>query len=310
MRPAQLILYPSVEYTAKFRSFAFKVTDAEFALVIMGASRDQFEVLLDESEEKPGLYILQAESTVVYVGQSKNLATRLKQHRGADKISFVRGFILTREYGLAGYLDYGEARLYERLTKQGFSLEQSSLHGVVGKRRKLLTNSMEAAHVLMADTFIDRFLEYASALGLITPDDSGDEGSEEPEDGFKMGLDQQSTNNPVDETSKRSVRTTLIVKDSEGNLISPGDPGQQSGADVFIKCLEIAGCDKVESIGIKINGEPLISSNPHCNYVPQSHKCGQWYIATHSSTASKFKILSEVSAALSLDWDIRIVPRR
>jgi predicted GIY-YIG superfamily endonuclease len=91
--------------------------------------------LLKEVGDLPSLYILQAEDSTVYVGQSKALGGRLKTHRTSGKIGFNRILAMVRDQSLAQYLDYAEAKIYDELTKRGLRLDQADLSAGLETKR-------------------------------------------------------------------------------------------------------------------------------------------------------------------------------
>jgi predicted GIY-YIG superfamily endonuclease len=258
-----------------------------------------------------GLYILQAADGTVYVGQSKDLAVRLRQHRLANKIDYVRGFVMTREKALASYLDYGEARLYELLKKQSYKLAQSNLSGVLEKRRTILGDTLGAAHIRVADQLVSRFLLHASAPGLALPvwattavDVTDDSDFDPPVPNITDSAD------PVQVPAfSKKAPTTLLVLDEANKPVGNAEIGQSRGADVFADCIIAAGPERVATLGLRLRGQSLVSNSQHSEYASSSQQRGNWYILTHSNTAEKARILSQISAALSLGWTIRVIPR-
>lgn len=162
---AELILDSS---PTNFESFYLKATDQTTSLVVLIAAREQVKRLRESLGEAPGLYILQAEDSTVYVGQSKNLRDRLKSHRSSDKIKFRRVMVMYRDQGLARYLDYSEARIYQHLKELGYRLDQTSLTGSLSTKKDRLL-ALDREHVATADGLVRQFLSYAVALGLAKP---------------------------------------------------------------------------------------------------------------------------------------------
>lgn len=162
---AELILESS---PSNFESFYLKATDQTTSLVVLVAAREQVKRLRENLGEAPGLYVLQAEDSTVYVGQSKNLRDRLKSHRSSDKIKFRRVMAMYRDQGLARYLDYAEARIYQDLKEMGYRLDQNSLTSSLSVKKERLL-SLDKEHVSTADGLIRQFLSYVVALGLARP---------------------------------------------------------------------------------------------------------------------------------------------
>lgn len=151
-----------------FISYFLKVTDGHTGIRCLVASKDRLNQVIAEVGSNPGLYVLQAEDSTLYVGQSKDLQARLKAHKSTNKIDFCRGMAMARDQSLAQYLDYGEAKLYVELQKHGFKLEQSSLSSSLPiKEARLLARDKD--HVKEANSLLNRFLKYIVALGLSKP---------------------------------------------------------------------------------------------------------------------------------------------
>lgn len=165
MTLAELIIDSS---PTNFESFYLKATDQTTSLVVLVAAREQVKVLRENLGDAPGIYVLQAEDSTVYVGQSKNLRDRLKSHRSSDKIKFRRVMVMFRDQSLSRYLDYAEAKIYQHLKEMGYKLDQSSLTNSLGVKKDRLL-SLDKAHVATADGLIRQFLSYVVALGLAKP---------------------------------------------------------------------------------------------------------------------------------------------
>lgn len=68
-----------------------------------------------------GVYILESDEQC-YVGQSKNLRDRLKNHINNKKINLNRLFFLSKSTDIRGYLDYMEKRLYKSMVDEGYNM--------------------------------------------------------------------------------------------------------------------------------------------------------------------------------------------
>jgi hypothetical protein len=99
----------------------------------------------------------------------------------------------------------------------------------------------------------------------------------------------------------KSKKSILNVIFPDGTQISNAY-AYQTLCDV----IEKIGADKVEKLGIIVNGENLVSRNEDDFY--QQHKIrGGWLVATHSSTASKKKQLEEISSNLNLNLKVKMI---
>ena len=76
--------------------------------------------------------------------------------------------MLLRDQSFALYLDYGEAKLYQRLKEMGYRLDQSDLRGSLESKKQRLVQQ-DSAHVAIVDNLIAQFLAYGLSLGLALP---------------------------------------------------------------------------------------------------------------------------------------------
>ncbi len=77
-------------------------------------------------------------------------------------------------------------------------------------------------------------------------------------------------------------------------------------ANTFVAVLEDMGLERVENLGTKLSGVPLISKTPPTGY--QRYKqCGPWFITTHSSTNDKKQLLERVGAQLRVPVQVKVV---
>jgi len=72
----------------------------------------------------------------------------------------------------------------------------------------------------------------------------------------------------------------------------------------FAEVIEYIGIEKVERLGIRVSGQPLISKEP-CRQ--QQKQVGEWFITTHSSTETKKNILENLSNTFQLDLIVEII---
>lgn len=307
---AELILDSS---PSNFESFYFKATDQHTSLVVLVASKDQFKALLESAGAAPGLYILQAEDSTVYVGKSVDLAARLRNHKTNDKIGYRRVMVMRRDQGLARYLDYGEAKLYATLQDLGFRLEQTSLSGSLETKRQRLAQ-MDEAHVEMADGLVKQFLSYSVALGLTKPVESSfrtepafcgevrtsQSATQALEPPYPVRVDAEPPLAPKvisEGPAKIAVSRPLCVICPDGQRI-----GEPTAIASFVRALEHAGLERVKALGLILAGEPLVGRQKSSKYPSASKESGGYFVMAHSSTTEKKRVLEKVSQALSLGW--------
>ncbi len=284
---AELVLDSS---PSDFESFYFKATDQHTSLVVLVASKDQFKRLLDSAGGSPGLYILQAEDSTVYVGKSIDLSVRLRNHKTNDKIGYRRVMLMMRDQGISRYLDYGEAKLYDTLSGLGYRLEQSPLSGSLDVKRLRLA-SMDEEHVAMADGLVKQFLSYSVALGLSRPARTGPKPPPTP---------------PVSPPPPPPLPSTmhpLRVLTPAGTVIA-----EATATGTFVAALVAADLAKVAGLGYVFAGEPLVSPTKSTKYPSASIAAETLFVMTHSDTAKKKRMLERVSGALGLGWVVEAGP--
>lgn len=151
-----------------FNSFFAQAIDSKTNMRIIVASADQYARIKAETLGLPGIYVLQSGDSTVYVGQSKDLSTRLSTHRSKKKIGYTKVMVMVRDQSLSMHLDYAEAKLYVMLQDCGFKLDQMELGtGLDVKRKRLAGISRE--YLGIADELLAHFLTYCVALGLAPP---------------------------------------------------------------------------------------------------------------------------------------------
>jgi hypothetical protein len=91
---------------------------------------------------------------------------------------------------------------------------------------------------------------------------------------------------------KRSPKTTLKVTFPDGHIIC-----DTVAAQTFVKVMVELGLDRVKSLGLTINGFPLISHQKSETY--NQYKEGNNYIMTHSATDQKKRLLEEIAKKLN-----------
>lgn len=77
--------------------------------------------------------------------------------------------------------------------------------------------------------------------------------------------------------------------------------------DSFVEALRLLGFEKVEALGKKLRGIPLVSRNPcHDKKYDQAKRDG-WYITVHSSTSEKRALLEEIGAILRVPISVGVI---
>lgn len=289
---AELVLDSS---PSNFESFYFKATDQHTSLVVLVASKDQFKRLLDNVGGSPGLYILQAEDSTVYVGKSVDLASRLRTHKTSDKIGYRRAMLMMRDQGISRYLDYGEAKLYDTLKTLGYRLEQSPLSGSLEVKRLRLA-SMDEEHVSMADGLVKQFLAYSVALGLTRP---AVEATPAPAPEPLKLASPAPLKSATPLLNSEKTKGPLRVITPEGKEIS-----ETTACATFVAAIAHANLQRIADRGYILAGEPLVSKVKSTKYPGASKAADSWYVMTHSSTAEKLRILNKLSKDLKLGWII------
>lgn len=326
--------------TKEFERFYIKVKDQHTNLVIYSASIEESPRLLREVGDLPGLYILQAEDSTVYVGQSKALGGRLKTHRNSRKIGFIRILAVVRDQSLAQYLDYAEAKIYDELNNRGFRLEQAPLSGSLDtKRRRLVAQDNE--HVRTADIHVHQFLNYAVALGLVKPAAALPLSVIAPQASAAVARGpvtpvvahlpphvvplppESPTRAPVALSTPPSVpavpasaaaRTPAPVTASKFTkrksvklLVKDANGREFEGkhsADVFVSALQHFGLAPVAALGLRLGGHPLLQKDKPQRYSGESKLVDGFYVTTHSSNKDKAILLRRVADALNVGLTI------
>lgn len=128
-------------------------------LKIKGLSKS---LLINKKFEIPkehGIYILEGLDTC-YVGQSKDLGKRIKNHNGNNKVDFTRCFILSkRDTDLRQYLDYMEAYTIKEMLLREYDLDNFQRPN---PDDDILTNSKKD----MTNGWINEFLLFLPILGF------------------------------------------------------------------------------------------------------------------------------------------------
>lgn len=104
----------------------------------------------------------------------------------------------------------------------------------------------------------------------------------------------------AEKASRRAPNTRIIVHTRRGPL------NAGKAVATFVAAIEAAGVADVASLGLELNGEPLISAAPSVKYPAQSKQSGQFFITTQSNNKAKVELLEEISERLNLGWTIEV----
>lgn len=97
----------------------------------------------------------------------------------------------------------------------------------------------------------------------------------------------------------RNKRKQLRVTLKDGTIFE-----NKLAADTFVEVIRNIGLLKIEKLGIKVRGFPLIGSQESKKY--QQKIIDGKYVITHSSTEEKRKILQKVSRMLNINMQVEI----
>ena len=108
---------------------------------------------------------------------------------------------------------------------------------------------------------------------------------------------------PSKKSFKRSPATGLCI------WITPDEFVQEAKAShTMARAIEIAGPKKVAELGIKHDGDTLVTKTKHPKYFGTQQPLSDGYLVnTHSSTETKKKQLDYISGALQLGWKVVII---
>lgn len=98
----------------------------------------------------------------------------------------------------------------------------------------------------------------------------------------------------------KSSKSGLLVRFTDGAVIA-----ERTAAETLAKAVQMIGFDRVEQLGILVNGENIVSNKKSQKY-NDFHLAGR-YIKTHSSTMQKVRNLQQISEALMLGLEIQVV---
>jgi hypothetical protein len=98
----------------------------------------------------------------------------------------------------------------------------------------------------------------------------------------------------------KSSKTALLVRFPNGDVIA-----EKKAADTLVNVIKRIGFERVEKLGIVVNGENLVSRQSSKKY--NEAKVSNFYIKTHSSTAQKRRNIEQISEYLDLRLSVEIL---
>lgn len=123
---------------------------------------------------------------------------------------------------------------------------------------------------------------------------------------FAGTVDSVESEDAVEDTVRRilsgskSPKTGLLVRFPDGDVIA-----REKASDTLVEVIRRAGFERVEQLGLRVNGENIVSRSPSKKYYETS--VPPFFIKTHSNTAQKKKNIEEISQSLSLDLTVEII---
>ena len=101
-------------------------------------------------------------------------------------------------------------------------------------------------------------------------------------------------------SNSKSEKTALLVRFPTGDVIA-----EKKAADTLVAVIRRIGMEKVERLGLLVNGENIVSRTPSKKYNETS--APPFFIKTHSNTSQKKRNIEQISDALGLNITVDIV---
>lgn len=101
-------------------------------------------------------------------------------------------------------------------------------------------------------------------------------------------------------SGSKSARTGLLVRFPTGEILT-----EKTAADTLVAVIRQAGMERVEKLGILVNGENIVSRVASKKYNDTSAL--PFLIKTHSSTLQKKRNIQQISDALALGLEVEII---
>ena len=101
-------------------------------------------------------------------------------------------------------------------------------------------------------------------------------------------------------SNSKAAKTALLVRFPGGDVIA-----EPKAADTLVAVIKRAGMERVEQLGILVNGEHIVSKTRSKKY--NEAGAPSFFIKTHSSTSQKKRNIEQISDALGLGLTVEIV---
>lgn len=101
-------------------------------------------------------------------------------------------------------------------------------------------------------------------------------------------------------SGSKASKTALLVRFPSGEVFA-----QSKAADTLVAVIQHIGMERVEELGIQVNGENIVSRAPSKKYYEA--RVPPFYIKTHSNTAQKKRNIEQISESLNLGLQVEII---
>lgn len=101
-------------------------------------------------------------------------------------------------------------------------------------------------------------------------------------------------------SNSKSAKTALLVRFPSGEVVA-----EEKAADTLVAVIRRAGMERVEGLGILVNGENIVSRTPSRKYNEAIEP--PFFVKTHSSTSQKKRNIEQISGALGLGLTVEII---
>jgi hypothetical protein len=101
-------------------------------------------------------------------------------------------------------------------------------------------------------------------------------------------------------SNSKAAKTALLVRFPTGDVIA-----EPKAADTLVAVLRRVGMERVEQLGILVNGENIVSRTRSKKYNEAS--APPFFVKTHSSTSQKKRNIEQISDALGLGLTVEII---
>ena len=152
----------------------------------------------------------------------------------------------------------------------------------------------EAAELSEKGRALQSFLEKVRALEAEWVNSFADAGAVDIEDRKTEAAVRRILSN------SKSAKTALLVRFPTGEVVA-----KETAADTLVTIISRAGMERVERLGISVNGENIVSRTPSKKYNEASTP--PFFIKTHSSTSQKKRNIEQISDALGLGLKVEII---